>query len=120
MTMYYFVPAVQISFLSRQPQEQIGSRDLCYHNFRCSIPFYIFSDFNSGVRNMSYFLFGLAFIFLVWQKQRRLLGPDEGRNKGRSTSANSGTGIPQQLGIFYAMGCALMAQTLFSVCYHTC
>ena len=30
------------------------------------------------------------------------------------------TGIPQQLGIFYAMGCALMAQTLFSVCYHTC
>ena len=77
MTMYYFVPAVQISFLSRQPQDQIGSRDLCYHNFRCSIPFYIFSDFNHIVSNMSYFLFGLAFIFLVWQKQRRLLGPEE-------------------------------------------
>ena len=29
-------------------------------------------------------------------------------------------GIPQQLGIFYAMGLALMSQSLFSVCYHTC
>ena len=29
-------------------------------------------------------------------------------------------GIPQQLGIFYAMGYALVAQSLFSVCYHSC
>ena len=29
-------------------------------------------------------------------------------------------GIPQQLGLFYAMGLALMSQSLFSVCYHTC
>ena len=84
MTMYYFVPAIQISFLSRQPQEQIGSRDLCYHNFRCSIPFYIFSDFNHIISNMTYLLFGLAFIFLVWQKQRRLSTEEDGRKEGVS------------------------------------
>ena len=33
---------------------------------------------------------------------------------------NVPTGIPQQLGIFYAMGFALTAQSLFSVCYHWC
>ena len=83
ITMYYFVPAVQISSLLRQPEDQIGSRDLCYHNFRCSIPLYIFSDFNHIVSNMSYLLFGLSFVFLVWQKQRRVLRPGKVKIEGK-------------------------------------
>ena len=71
LTLYYFVPAIQISILSKQPQELIGSRDLCYHNFRCSRPYYIFSDFNHIISNLGYALFGLAFNFLVWEKGRK-------------------------------------------------
>ena len=83
ITISYYVHAVLMPSLSRQPEGLTGSRDLCYHNFRCSIPFYIFSDFNHIVSNMSYFLFGLSFIFLLWQKQRRFLLPWIGKIKGK-------------------------------------
>jgi hypothetical protein len=80
LTMYYFVPAIQISILSKQPQELIGSRDLCYHNFRCSMPFYVFSDFNHIISNMTYAVFGLSFNFFVWQKKKSL---DHGENENK-------------------------------------
>ena len=82
LTLYYFVPAIQISFLSKQPQDLIGSRDLCYHNFRCSIPFYIFSDFNHIISNITYAIFGIAFNFLVWQKGKRLSSPENEKSRG--------------------------------------
>ena len=75
---YYFIPAIQISFISKQPQELIGSRDLCYHNFRCSRPFYVFSDFNHIISNMSFVIFGVAFMVLVWRKSRKLPKPYKG------------------------------------------
>ena len=83
LTLYYFVPAIQISFLSRQPKDLIGSRDMCYHNFRCSIPLYIFSDFNHVISNATYLLFGVAFNFLVFRKGKTLIHVENVNAKGK-------------------------------------
>ena len=112
LSLYYFVPAIQFAFLAKQNEVSTGSQDLCYHNFRCSKPFYIFSDFNHVVSNLSYAVFGLAFMGLVWIKEKKL--------PSHCFDYNVKTGILQQLSIFYAMGFSLMAQGFFSVCYHVC
>jgi hypothetical protein len=31
---FYFVPAIQYSFLAKKNEELFGNQDLCYHNFR--------------------------------------------------------------------------------------
>ena len=112
LSLYYFVPAIQFAFLAKQNEVSTGSQDLCYHNFRCSRPFYIFSDFNHVVSNLSYVMFGLAFMGLVKIKQKKL--------PYHCFDYEVKTGILQQLSIFYAMGFSLMAQGFFSVCYHVC
>ena len=112
LSLYYFVPAIQFAFLAKQNEVSTGSQDLCYHNFRCSKPFYIFSDFNHVISNLSYVLFGLAFMGLVKIKEKKL--PEH------CFDHSVKTGILQQLSIFYAMGFSLMAQGFFSVCYHVC
>ena len=66
LSLYYFVPAIQFAFLAKQNEVSTGSQDLCYHNFRCSKPFYIFSDFNHVISNLSYVLFGLAFMGSIY------------------------------------------------------
>uniref|UniRef100_A0A0K2UJV3 Uncharacterized protein n=1 Tax=Lepeophtheirus salmonis TaxID=72036 RepID=A0A0K2UJV3_LEPSM len=115
ITLFYFIPAIQFVFLAKAQEENTGSQDICYHNFRCSKPFSIFTDFNHIVSNSSYFIYGMSFMVLVAIKKSKL-----------SSSLNDyynkmgGTGIPQQLSIFHALGFALMAQGLFSICYHVC
>lgn len=89
--------------------------DLCYHNFKCARPLWIFSDFNHVISNMSYVLFGISFIVLVFIKSKKL--PDSNNPK---EDHNAATGLLQQLSIFKAMGFTLMAQGFFSVCYHVC
>ena len=56
----------------------------------------MFSDFNHVVSNMSYWVFGLAFIALVYLKSIRL--PERHHPKN---DHHTNTGILQQLSIFY-------------------
>jgi hypothetical protein len=103
------------------------------------------------ISNISYFIFGLAFLGFVYAKGRWLKRRDA--NKGSNISvaatvtvaAESSTvtgeehialspidnrpnvednpeknGVMQQLGIFYALGVALLCQSGFSICYHLC
>lgn len=116
LSLYYFVPAIQVAILAKQTEESTGSQDVCFHNFRCAKPFNIFSDFNHVVSNSPYWMFGVAFCCLVWVKSRRL--PET--NNPRNDHTREAPGIPQQLSIFYAMGIALVAQGFFSICYHVC
>ena len=62
----------QFAFLAKEDEELTGSKDLCYHNFKCQRPFWIFSDFNHVISNMSYWLFGLAFMVIVYYKSKLL------------------------------------------------
>ena len=115
LSFFYAIPSLQYVFLVKKSENMTGTLDLCFHNFECSKPFNVFSDFNHSVSNLSYFIFGLAFIVCVWIKSHRLP-----KNQHPKHDHLSETGILQQLSIFYAMGFALIFQGLFSVCYHVC
>lgn len=115
LSLFYAIPSLQYVFLVKKSENMTGTLDLCFHNFECSKPFNVFSDFNHVVSNLSYLIFGLAFIACVAIKSHRLP-----KNQNTKTDHLSETGILQQLSIFYAMGFALVFQGLFSVCYHVC
>ena len=115
LSLFYAIPSLQYVFLVKKSENMTGTLDLCFHNFECSKPFNVFSDFNHVISNLSYLIFGLAFIACVAIKSHRL--PKNQNNKNDHTSD---TGILQQLSIFYAMGFAVIFQGLFSVCYHVC
>jgi len=115
ISIFYFVPAIQFVFQAKENEEMTGSMDLCYHNFKCQRPWWIFSDFNHVISNISYLLFGFSFILLAKLKIRQLPEDKHPRNDHESE-----TGLLQQMSIFYAMGFCLMAQAFFSVCYHVC
>ena len=72
ISIFYFIPSIQFAFLAKEDEELTGSKDLCYHNFKCQRPFWIFSDFNHVISNMSYWLFGLAFMVIVYCKSKML------------------------------------------------
>ena len=115
ITIFYFVPSIQYVFQTKWTEQLLGTQDLCFHNFRCSRPFWIFTDFNHIISNISYFIFGLFFIIIVKMKASQLPQDHHPRFDHLTT-----TGTLQQLSIFYAMGFCLMAEGLFSVCYHVC
>ena len=115
LSLFYFIPSIQFVFLVKESENMTGSQDLCFHNFECSNHFFIFSDFNHVISNVSYIIFGIGFTLLVLLKSKRL--PEDQHPKSDHLA---GRGILQQLSIFYAMGFALASQGLFSVCYHVC
>ena len=115
LSLFYAIPSLQYVFLVKKSENMTGTLDLCFHNFECSKPFNVFSDFNHVISNLSYLIFGLAFIACVAIKSHRLP-----KHQNTKTDHLSETGILQQLSIFYAMGFALVFQGLFSVCYHVC
>ena len=115
LSLFYAIPSLQYVFLVKKSENMTGTLDLCFHNFECSKPFNVFSDFNHVISNLSYLIFGLAFIACVAIKSHRLP-----KDQNTKTDHKSETGILQQLSIFYAMGFALVFQGLFSVCYHVC
>ena len=74
ISIFYFVPAIQFSFQAKESEELTGSLDLCYHNFKCSRPWFIFSDFNHVFSNISYVIFGAFFMHLCYLKTKQLPG----------------------------------------------
>ncbi|TRY74898.1 hypothetical protein TCAL_00546 [Tigriopus californicus] len=115
LALFYFIPSIQFVFLVKESESLTGSQDLCYHNFLCSKPWNIFSDFNHVVSNLPYMIYGFMFVGLVRFKSSKL---PPGQNPKNDHKA--GKGILQQLSIFYAMGFSLAAQGFFSICYHVC
>ena len=65
---------------------------------------------------MSYFIFGIFFIAIVYLKSRKL----KGVGISNKTDHDHDKGVMQQLSIFYAMGVALALQAPLSCCYHIC
>jgi hypothetical protein len=75
----------------------------------------VLSDFNHVFSNIGYGLLGLLFVMLVYRRERRHL-----RAVALDAAKDSALGLPQQFGLFYAMGVALMAEGLLGACYHVC
>eukprot|EP00095_Tigriopus_kingsejongensis_P000166 maker-scaffold487_size158652-snap-gene-0.34 protein:Tk00166 transcript:maker-scaffold487_size158652-snap-gene-0.34-mRNA-1 annotation:"sid1 transmembrane family member 1" len=115
LALFYFIPSIQFVFLVKDSESLTGSQDLCYHNYLCSKPWSIFSDFNHVISNLPYMIYGFIFVGLVRFKSAKLPESQNPKNDHKA-----GKGILQQLSIFYAMGFSLTAQGCFSICYHVC
>ena len=59
-------------FLAKENEEMTGSKDICFHNYKCQKPFWIFSDFNHVISNISYVFLGLAFMVIIKVKANSL------------------------------------------------
>ena len=112
---FYFVPAIQFVFQLKNQEESTGSLDICFHNFKCAKPLGIFSAFNHTISNISYMLLGLGFVLCTYTKTKNVP-----RKNHPKYDSNAGTGVLQQMSIFYAMGLALVAEGFLSICYHVC
>ncbi len=117
MGLFYLLPVLQLVLNHQQVYLDSGNQDVCYFNFRCKYPFWIFEDFGHVFSNLSYIMCGFLFIFLV---QRRSIKYEEQCSTMEDRYHPDNCGIPEQYGIYYALGLALIMEGLLSACYHIC
>lgn len=112
---FYALPVIQLVLTYEKVSHSTGNQDLCYYNFLCSFPSGKFSDFNHVYSNIGYILLGFLFLALVWRRDLMHKKQIEMHD-----IYEKDYGIPRHFGLFYSMGLALMAEGLFSACYHMC
>lgn len=116
VSVYYSLPTMQMVLKSNNDYKDTGNHDLCYYNHLCLKPLGRVRDFNHLFSNLGYIVFGLLFNCLVYLKRRNY--------KAVSCSGKKFDphlhGVPQQSGVYYAMGCALVMEGVMSSCYHVC
>ena len=124
---------------------QTGSEDICYYNFLCRRTSTFFSDYGHVFSNVSYICCGLAFISLVFirrhrrrqamirlycrkkhpsikdeKKMEEIIRKKKQNYSDRNVEFLNECGIPEQYGIFFAMGLALIMEGVLSASYHIC
>ena len=103
----------------------------------------IVMDYNHIFSNIGYMLYGIAFLIIVswkaWEHRRlrkkkaeerqkkieeeKLAMKQEGGHRKKKLLHMESTeevGIPKHFGIYYALGCALIGESILSGCYHVC
>ncbi|KAI0235525.1 SID1 transmembrane family member 2 [Lamellibrachia satsuma] len=115
ISIFYILPVVQLMFNYTELLKLTGNQDLCYFNFQCVNPVGVLYSFNNVFSNIGYVMLGLLFLIIVHRR-------DTIRNKltQQGIQLNQRCGIPQQFGLFYAMGIALVMEGILSSCYHVC
>ena len=108
----YSIPAIQLVLKYQELMKTSGNNDLCYYNFLCSIHTNTFLDFNHIFSNVGYIVFGIVFIIIVRLRHIKYKEINDKRNKD--------LGVPQQFGIYYAMGLSLNFVGLLSSFFHVC
>ena len=132
---FYILPVSQLMFANQKTARATGNGDMCFYNFLCKRPLLPYvDDFGHIFSNIAYIFCGAYFIFLTWMRRRRRQNQlmDEYKENVKSDSfLGSGLhkrqieflnrrGIPEQYGVFYAMGGALIMEGFLSACYHVC
>lgn len=108
---FYALPAFQMVFNHQNPFIKGGDQDICYYNFFCLFPYGKLADFGHVFSNVGYCIAGLYFILKVYIRSLKF---EKSKEKLEST------GIPEQVGIFYALGGALTLEGVLSGIYHIC
>ena len=130
MGIFYAIPVVQLTWRDQQLYLE-GELDKCYFNFDCMTLFMGIADFGRFFSNVSYILTGVLFTVIVKLRQRKYIqcinkkleASDDGGVKPAVVRAKwlaRKTGIPEQYGIAYGMGGALIMQGVLSASYHLC
>ncbi|XP_065347901.1 SID1 transmembrane family member 1-like [Cloeon dipterum] len=112
---FYGLPVIQLVITYQRVLNNTGNQDLCFYNFLCSHPVSVLSDFNHVFSNVGYGLLGLLFVMLVYRRERRHL-----KAVALDPTRDTVLGLPQQFGLFYALGAALISEGVLSACYHVC
>ena len=140
--LFYTIPAIQLMIGAQSIARQTGSLDTCYYNFLCRQSTDHFQDYGHVFSNICYIFNGLLLIVLVYirrQRRRNAMIKYYYENKsptkifdakrwkrlkakyaGKSVEHLNQRGIPEQYGIFFGLGMALIFQGILSGCYHVC
>ena len=141
---FYLLPAVQLMLANQAFARQAGNGDYCYYNFLCKAQLGMLEDYGHVFSNVSYIFCGAFFIVMtairrykrhcdviaqVTQCQTCDGNKSAAREEhecpknaklGRNVLFILRRGIPEQYGIFFALGAALIAEGLLSASYHVC
>ena len=139
---FYTIPTSQLIFGVKRMSEETGSRDMCYYNYLCKSQTNSIDDYGNIFSNIAYIFAGVCFIVLVCirrSKRRNAMielywktkYPDQKLDKKTLKQATktlseknveflNQRGIPEQYGIFFAMGGCTILQGVLSGLYHVC
>ena len=139
---FYILPAIQLMLMAQTLNSQTGSEDICYYNFLCRRTSRFFQDYGHVFSNVSYIFCGIAFIALVfirryrrrkamirayceknhpsWPIDDKKMKELKKRYSDRNVEFLNQCGIPEQYGIFFAMGLGLIMEGILSASYHIC
>ncbi|EDV23206.1 uncharacterized protein TRIADDRAFT_27559, partial [Trichoplax adhaerens] len=111
---FYAIPVFQLVITYQKIVRRTGNDGICYYNFKCSHPLYIFSAFNNFISNIGYVMLGFLFIVVLINLFISL-------ERAYITKLyNDNYGVPQRYGIYAAIGIALIMEGILSACYHIC
>jgi hypothetical protein len=116
ISIYYSIPTIQMVLDTNAEYDSTGNHDLCYFNLACTMPLGKLKDFGSTFSNLGYVVLGLLFISLVFLKTKRFNDIQIAYPRFDPNMY----GVPQQTGVYYAMGAALMMEGVMSTVYHVC
>lgn len=120
-----------ICFLFMQVLYRTGEYDICYYNYLCAHRLGFLVDFNHFWSNVSYIIFGFAFVYFVSRRANSFKydgDSDANSNEGilkryfgyAKVPNRYDYGVPQNYGLLYALGIALAMEGVLSAAYHLC
>merc|ERR1711892_642451 len=117
VSLIYSLLVFQIAFQEAEKQKDSGNNNMCYFNNLCQKQFGPFLNFNQIFSNVGYAYFGIMYMGIVCIHQMKFekLTAEKG---GKLAVLHYG--IPQQYGIYYALGGALVMEGFMSVAFHIC
>jgi len=116
---FYTLPVLQMIAEHQSTSNSTGNLDLCYYNYLCKVSAISLEDFGHVFSNVSYILSGVIFVVIAFVRSSRYKKLLKRRTKFADYSERR-RGIPEQYGIFYALGVALIMEGVLSGCYHIC
>ena len=120
MGIFYTLPVFQMALFNQKYSVSSGNLDICRFNFECMRPWVGIQDFGHVFSNISYVICGAIFLCIVVHRRNRRQALVSAGSAARDPMHLDNCGIPEQFGIFYAMGTSLIMEGILSTCYHIC
>ena len=135
MGICYALPAGQLMYVAQHISKETGTEDMCFYNYLCRYNAGWLDDYGHVFSNIAYVVSGLLFIILVrirqWKRRIAMLKYWDEKSETNqciipkddpdfNVECLNEVGIPEQYGLFYAMGVALILEGIMSSAYHLC